>query len=314
LSPDCSKPTAGLRRNLLAYITTSFAVATCSPLCSARTSGARIRSVYIARGSGPILQVTGNNRHGNHPPTASSARTAAVFSDEIWVGNLLPLARTRKTSGDLFGAGPAVKEFRSGFASRRAICVRIRQPFSRVAFDKAMHGPFSRTSGGPGIAFSLLADVTVSREDVLPPPAHSMAIPGGGALHGELKIILGPGLQGGRITRAHAALRETLAARGRRGGLRAMIARSDQDAERWKPGSSHSSPDWYAALHWCTHLPPGLPKPFREPPWAWPFQCRRMHPSLRISNCARHFDALTVAGAIAVDRLKLPEAAWTISA
>src|SRR5581483_8001638 len=95
--------------------------------------GARNPELYNRAGARvPSLQVTGSNDRGIVLNGVKMLGTGAVFSDEIWVGNLLPLAPDQKDQA-VTCAVPTGAE---------GVSIWVRKPYERYAVSE-FDNPFA---------------------------------------------------------------------------------------------------------------------------------------------------------------------------
>jgi 4-hydroxyphenylacetate 3-monooxygenase len=280
--------------------------------------GARNPELYHREGMRvPSLQVTGTTDSAIILNGVKMLGTAAVFSDEIWVGNLLPLAPDQKDQA-VTCAVPAGSE---------GVSIWVRKPFEQYAvseFDNPFTSRFDESDAMvifedvkvPWNRVFLLDDVAVSREMYFRTPSHIMGNHQAVVrFHEKLKIILGLAYKAAEINSVLQvpAVRETLAKLAvSEAALRAMIAGQIEDAETLETGFVHvNRRELYAALHWCTNSYHQVAETVRELLGAGPFQMPADASFLTDPKLRATFERYwTVAGASAVDRLKFMKLAW----
>ncbi len=280
--------------------------------------GARNPELYNRPGSRvPSLQITGTNDRGIILDGVKMLGTAAVFSDEIWVGNLLPLAPDQKDQAVTCSV-PTGQE---------GITIWVRKPYEQHAvseFDNPFTARFDESDAMvvfenvevPWNRVFLVDDVVVSREMYFRTPSHVMGNHQSVVrFHEKLKLILGLAYKAAEINSVLQvpAVRETLAKlAAQEAALGGMIAGQIEDAETIPEGFMHvNRRALYAALHWCTNNYHQLAEVVRELLGAGPFQMPAdasflADPALR--STFEHY--WTVAGASAVDRMRFMKLAW----
>ena len=280
--------------------------------------GARNPELYHRAGSrGPGLQVTGASDAGIVINGMKMLGTAAVFSDEIWIGNLLPLAPEQKDQA-VTCTVPTGSE---------GVSIWVRKPFEQHAVSE-FDNPFSSRldESDAMILFEnvkvpwervfLLDDVVLSREMYFRTPAHVMGNHQSVVRFSEkLKFMLGIAHKAAEMNGVLQvpAVRETLAKlAAAEAGLRGMIAGQIEDAETGPAGYMHvNRRALYAALHWCTNNYYQVAETVRELLGAGPFQMPADASFLGDAELRetfeRHWGGI---GANALDRLKLMKLAW----
>jgi 4-hydroxyphenylacetate 3-monooxygenase len=265
----------------------------------------------------PSLQVTATTDSAIILNGVKMLGTGAVFSDEIWVGNLLPLAPDQKDQA-VTCAVPTGSE---------GVSIWVRKPFEQYAvseFDNPFTSRFDESDAMvifedvkvPWNRVFLLDDVTVSREMYFRTPSHIMGNHQAVVrFHEKLKIILGLAYKAAEINSVLQvpAVRETLARLAvSEAALRGMIAGQIEDAETLETGFVHvNRRELYAALHWCTNSYHQVAETVRELLGAGPFQMPADASFLTDPKLRATFERYwTVAGASAVDRLKFMKLAW----
>jgi 4-hydroxyphenylacetate 3-monooxygenase len=280
--------------------------------------GARNPELYNREGMRvPSLQITGSSDSGIILNGVKMLGTAAVFADEIWVGNLLPLAPDQKDQA-VTCAVPAGCE---------GVSIWVRKPFEQYAvsaFDNPFTSRFDESDAMvifedvklPWNRVFLVDDVVLSREMYFRTPSHVMGNHQSVVrFHEKLKIVLGLAYKAAEINSVLQvpAVRETLAKLAvSEAALRAMIAGQIEDAETSDNGFLHvNRRQMYAALHWCTNNYYQVAETVRELLGAGPFQMPADASFLADPKLRETFERYwTVAGATAVDRLKFMKLAW----
>jgi 4-hydroxyphenylacetate 3-monooxygenase len=207
----------------------------------------------------PSLMVTGSTDSGIILNGVKMLGTAAVFSDEVWVGNLLPLAPDQKEQA-VTCAVPLGSD---------GVSIWVRKPFERYAVSE-LDNPFSSRFDEsdamvifedvkvPWERVFLLDDVVLSRKMYFRTPSHVMGNHQAVVrFHEKLKLMLGLAYKAAEVNSVLQvpAVRETLARLAvSEAGLRGMIAGQIEDAQTLENGFVHvNRRELYAALHWCTN-------------------------------------------------------------
>lgn len=206
----------------------------------------------------PTLRVVREDDDGVVISGMKMLATGAVFANEIWIGNLIPLAPDQLAEAitcavpvnakglTLWSRKPferdATVEFENPFAHRfdetdsMVVCENVKVPWERVFVHM---------------------DAVLARDIYIKTPAHCYGNHQSNVrFHEKMKLLVG---LASRITQASGAdqipaVRETL---GRLAALEAtlggMIAGQIQDAESWPEGyTTYNRRYMYAALNWCT--------------------------------------------------------------
>lgn len=264
----------------------------------------------------PGLQVTAEKDDGIILNGMKLLGTGAAFSDEIWVGNLLPLPSEQKGQA-VTCAVPTATE---------GITLWVRKSFEKHAvskFDNPFSSCFDESDAVvifdnvkvPWERVFLLDDVVLSREMYFRTPSHVMgnhqAIV---RYHEKLKLILGIAYRATEMNNVLQvpAVRETLSKLAiAEAGLKGMIAGQIEDAETFGDYLSVNKRELYAALHWCTNNYYQITETVRELLGAGPFQMPADVSVLENPALRHTFDEYWTAGeATAVDRLKFMKLAW----
>jgi 4-hydroxyphenylacetate 3-monooxygenase len=280
--------------------------------------GARKPELYEREGMKvPTLRVTDEDDQGVTLNGMKMLGTSAIYANETWVGNLLPLAPNQ------------IKESITCAVPMNAAGVTIwsRKPFERYAvseFDNPLAWRFDETD-----SMVIFEDVKVPWEKVfvhnnaemsrgiyVQSPSHSMGNHQSNIRFLEkLKFIVGlahkivdangvghiPAVQGvlGQLA-AHQA------------GLEAMIQGQVQNAEELVPGYVNINRRYmYAALHWCTTNYADICDIVRELMGGGPFQMPADISVMGDEKMRQTFeDYWSVPGQSALDRMKLLKLAW----
>jgi 4-hydroxyphenylacetate 3-monooxygenase len=206
----------------------------------------------------PTLRVVREEDDGVVISGMKMLATGAVFSNEIWVGNLIPLAPSQLAES-ITCAVPV---------NAKGLTLWSRKPFERdaqVEFDSPLAHRFDETDSMvmcdevkvPWEKVFVHNDAVLAREIYIKTPAHCYGNHQSNVrFHAKMELLVG---LASRITQASGAdqipaVRETL---GRLSALEAtlggMIAGQIQDAEDWPAGyRTYNRRYMYAALNWCT--------------------------------------------------------------
>jgi 4-hydroxyphenylacetate 3-monooxygenase len=279
--------------------------------------GARNPELYGRKTTiSPGLQVTAEKDDGIVLNGMKLLGTGAVFSDEIWVGNLLPLPADQKGQA-VTCAVPTGTE---------GIKLWVRKPYEKYAvteFDNPFSSHFDESDAVvifdnvkvPWERVFLLDDVQLSREMYFKTPSHVMgnhqAIV---RYHEKLKLILGFAYRAAEMNNVLQipAVRETLSKLAiAEAGLSGWISGQIEDAETTGPYVHVNRRGLYAALNWCTNNYYQITETVREMLGAGPFQMPADVSALSDPELRETFEHYWVAGeATAIDRLKLMRLAW----
>jgi 4-hydroxyphenylacetate 3-monooxygenase len=307
----------GFGKNLTAYYDKMrredlFACYVVVPPQGARNPEMYGRKATIAQG----LQVTAEEDDGIVLNGMKMLGTGAPFSDEIWVGNLLPMPPEQK--------GQAVTcAVPTGTAG---VSLWVRQSYeksARGAFDSPFASRFDESDAVaifenvkvPWERVFLLDDTVLSREIYFRTPSHVMgnhqAIV---RYHEKLKLILGFAYRAAEMNNVLQvpAVRETLSRLAvAEAGLKGWIAGQIEDAESSGPYLHVNRRELYAALNWCTNNYAPITETVRELLGAGPFMVPADVSALADPTLREQFERYWQAGeATAIDRLKLMKLAW----
>jgi len=206
----------------------------------------------------PTLRVIREDDDGVVISGMKMLATGAVFSNEIWIGNLIPLAPTQLAES-ITCAVPV---------NAKGLTLWSRKPFERdaqVEFENPLAHRFDETDSMvmceevkvPWEKVFVHNDAVLARDIYIKTPAHCYGNHQSNVrFHAKMQLIVGVA---SRIAQASGAdqipaVRETL---GRLCALEAtlggMIAGQIQDAEDWPIGyKTFNRRYMYAALNWCT--------------------------------------------------------------
>ena len=270
------------------------------------------RKTTIAHG----LQVTAENDDGIVLNGMKLLGTGAAFSDEIWIGNMLPLPPDQKGQA-VTCAVPTGTE---------GVTLWVRKSFEKYAvteFDNPFSSRFDESDAVaifnnvkvPWERVFLLNDVQLSREMYFRTPSHVMgnhqAIV---RYHEKLKLILGFAYKAAEMANVLQipAVRETLSKLAiAEAGLKGWIAGQIEDAESLGPYLHVNKRELYSALNWCTNNYYLITETVREMLGAGPFQMPADVSALTDPALRETFELYWASGdASAIDRLKLMKLAW----
>lgn len=279
--------------------------------------GARSPEMYGRQATiAPGLQVTAEKDDGIILNGMKLLGTGAAFSDEIWVGNLLPLPADQKGQA----VTCAVPTDTAG------IKLWVRKSFEKHAvtpFDNPFSCQFDESDAVvifdnvkvPWERVFLLDDTQLSREMYFKTPSHVMGNHQAVVrYHEKLKLILGFAYRAAEMNNVlHIpAVRETLSKLAvAEAGLKCWIAGQIEDAEHFGSYVHVNRRGLYAALNWCTNSYYQITETVREMLGAGPFQMPADVSALTDPQLRETFERYWVAGeATAIDRLKLMRLAW----
>ena len=206
----------------------------------------------------PTLRVVREDDDGVVISGMKMLATGAVFSNEIWVGNLIPLAPTQLAES-ITCAVPV---------NAKGLTLWSRKPFERdaqVEFENPLAHRFDETDSMvmcedvkvPWEKVFVHNDAVLAREIYIKTPAHCYGNHQSNVrFHAKMMLLVGVASRVAQASGADQipAVRETL---GRLSALEAtlggMIAGQIQDAEDWPAGfKTYNRRYMYAALNWCT--------------------------------------------------------------
>lgn len=279
--------------------------------------GARNPETYGRKtANAPGLQVTAEKDDGVILNGMKLLGTGAVFADEIWVGNLLPLPADQNGQAVTCSVPTATEGVtlwtRKSF-EKHAVS-QIDNPFSS-RFDESDSVVVFDNVKVPWERVFLLDDVAMSRDMYFRTPSHVMgnhqAIV---RYHEKLKLILGFAYRAAEMNNVLQvpAVRETLSKLAiAEAGLKGWIAGQIEDADTYGSYLHVNRRQLYAALNWCTNNYYKITETVREMLGAGPFQMPADASALSDPALRSVFDHYWTAGdATAVDRYKLMKLAW----
>jgi len=280
--------------------------------------GARDPALYNREGrKAQTLQVVAEKDNGLVINGVKMLGTGAVFSDETWVGNLLPLSPDQKEQA-VTCAVPL---------NAPGVSIWVRKPFEKYAvsaFDNPFSSRFDESDAMvvfenvtvPWERVFLQDDVVTSREMYFRTPSHVLgnhqAIV---RFHEKFKVMIGIAYRAAEINNVVQvpAVRDTLAKlAASEAGLQAMIAGQIESAERTTTGFMYPNRrQLYAALHWCTNNYHQLAETVRELLGAGPLQMPADASVLGDPKLRETFDTYwSTTGSSAIERFKFFRLAW----
>jgi 4-hydroxyphenylacetate 3-monooxygenase len=270
------------------------------------------RKTTIAHG----LQVTAEKDDGIILNGMKLLGTGAAFSDEIWIGNLLPLPPDQKGQAVTCAVPTATN----------GVALWVRKPFEKYAvtpFDSPFSSRFDESDAValfdnvkvPWERVFLLDDVQRSREMYFRTPSHVMGNHQSIVrYHEKLKIIVGFAYKAAEMNNVLQvpAVREMLSKLAvAEAGLKGWISGQIEDAETFGRYIHVNRRELYAALNWCTNSYYQITETVREMLGAGPFQMPADVSALSDPIMRQTFERYWAAGeASAIDRLKLMKLCW----
>jgi 4-hydroxyphenylacetate 3-monooxygenase len=267
----------------------------------------------------PTLRVVREDDDGIVVSGMKMLATGAVFADEIWIGNLIPLAPTQLAES-ITCAVPC---------NAKGLTLWSRKPFERAAeseFESPLTYRFDETDSMvmcdnvkvPWERVFVHNDAILARDIYIKTPAHCYGNHQSNVrFHSKMQLMVG---LASKVTQASGAdqipaVRETL---GRLAALEAMlgscIAGQTQDAEDWPIGyKTFNRRYMYAGLNFCTEGHSALIDCLRELCGGGVFQMPAditvMHDEALRADFERYWQTPQMG---AVDRMKLFKLAWDL--
>ncbi len=280
--------------------------------------GARDPEMYNRKGKiVPTLQVTAERDDGIIINGMKMLGTAAVFSDDTWVGNLLPLSQDQKAQAVTCAvplSTPGVSIWARKSFEKHAVS-RFDNPFTS-RFDESDAIVLFKEVKVPWERVFLLDDAILSREMYFKTPAHILGNHQSVVrFYAKLKIITGIAYRAAEINGVLQvpAVRDTLAKlAAAEAGLQAMIAGQIESSEVTKAGWFYPNRrQVYAALHWSSTNYYQIAETVRDLLGAGPFQMPADVSVLEDSALRDTFETYwAVTGTSAVERFKFVRLAW----
>jgi 4-hydroxyphenylacetate 3-monooxygenase len=267
----------------------------------------------------PTLRVVKEDDAGVTISGMKMLATGAVFADEIWIGNLIPLAPSQAAEA-ITCAVPV---------NAPGLALWSRKPFEREAkteFDSPLAFRFDETDSMvmcenvkvPWERVFVHNDAVLARDIYIKTPGHCYGNHQSNVrFHAKMQLIVG---LASRIAQASGAneipaVREAL---GRFAALEAalggMIAGQLQDAEDWPAGwKTYNRRYMYAALNWCTESHSQIIDALRELCGGGVFQMPADASVMDDPALRAQFEAYWQTPQLgAVERVKLYRLAWDL--
>jgi 4-hydroxyphenylacetate 3-monooxygenase len=267
----------------------------------------------------PTLRVVREDDQGVVVSGMKMLATGAVFANEIWIGNLIPLAPNQLPES-ITCAIPV---------NAPGLTLWSRKPFERHApneFDNPLAWRFDETDSMvmcenvrvPWERVFVHMDAVLARDIYIKTPGHCYGNHQSNVrFHSKMRLIVG---LASRIAHASGAnevpaVREVL---GRFAALEAtlggMIAGQIQDAEEWPPGGmTYNRRYMYAALNWCTESHSQIIDALRELCGGGIFQMPADATVMHDPKLRDQFETYWQTPQLgAVERMKLYKLAWDL--
>ncbi|MDE0384999.1 MAG: hypothetical protein OXI22_14015 [Defluviicoccus sp.] len=282
--------------------------------------GARSPEMYEREGmTVPTLRVTGEDDAGVTLNGMKMLGTSAIFANETWVGNLLPLGPDQVKESITCGVP----------LNAEGVSIWSRKPFEQHAvseFDNPLAWRFDETD-----SMVIFKDVKVpwervvvhdnaemSREIYVRSPSHVMGNHQSNIRFLEkMKLILAVARRVtdmnnvGHIPAVQTTLGDLAA---KLSGLEAMILGQIENCEEFAPGYVNANRRYmYAALHFCTNAYGQICDTVRELLGGGPFQMPADISVVRDPEMRETFETYwSVPGQSAVERMKILKLAWDL--
>jgi len=267
----------------------------------------------------PTLRVVREDDDGVVISGMKMLATGAVFANEIWIGNLIPLAPNQLPES-ITCAIPV---------NARGVTLWSRKPFERHApheFDNPLAWRFDESDSMvmceevkvPWERVFVHMDAVLARDIYIKTPGHCYGNHQSNVrFHSKMQLIVG---LASRIAHASGAnevpaVREVL---GRFAALEAtlggMIAGQIQDAEAWPPGGMTFNRRYmYAALNWCTESHSQIIDALRELCGGGIFQMPADITVMHDAKLRKQFETYWQTPQLpALERMKLYKLAWDL--
>ncbi len=267
----------------------------------------------------PTLRVVREDDDGVVISGMKMLATGAIYANEIWVGNLIPLAPTQLAES-ITCAVPC---------NAPGLTLWSRKPFERdaqIEFENPLAHRFDETDAMlmchdvkiPWERVFVHNDAVLSRDIYIKTPAHCYGNHQSNVrFHAKMELLVG---LASRVTQASGAdqvpaVRETLGnLAALEAGLGAMIAGQIQDAEEWPAGHRTFNRRYmYAALNFCTQNHSAIIDCLRELCGGGVFQMPADISVMHDPQLRREFEQFWQTPQLgAVDRMKLFKLAWDL--
>jgi 4-hydroxyphenylacetate 3-monooxygenase len=267
----------------------------------------------------PTLRVVREDDDGVVISGMKMLATGAVFANEIWIGNLIPLAPNQLPES-ITCAIPV---------SAKGVTLWSRKPFERHAaseFDNPLAFRFDETDSMvmcdqvkvPWERVFVHMDAVLARDIYIKTPGHCYGNHQSNVrFHAKMQLIVGLASRIAQASGAHEvpAVREVL---GRFAALEAalggMIAGQIQDAEDWPEGyKTFNRRYMYAALNWCTESHSAIIDALRELCGGGIFQMPADATVMHDARLRQLFETYWQTPQLpALERMKLYKLAWDL--
>ncbi|MGQ0652647.1 MAG: 4-hydroxyphenylacetate 3-hydroxylase N-terminal domain-containing protein, partial [Betaproteobacteria bacterium] len=267
----------------------------------------------------PTLRVVREDDGGVVISGMKMLATGAVFANEIWIGNLIPLA-PNQLAESITCAVPV---------NARGLTLWSRKPFERhapVEFENPLAHRFDETDSMvmcdevkvPWERVFVHNDAILAREIYIKTPVHCYGNHQSNVrFHAKMQLIVGLASKVAQSSGANEvpAVREVL---GRFAALEAalggMIAGQIQDAEDWPQGyKTFNRRYMYAALNWCTESHSSIIDALRELCGGGVFQMPADITVMHEPRLREMFETYWQTPQLgAVERMKLYKLAWDL--
>ena len=267
----------------------------------------------------PTLRVVREDDDGVVISGMKMLATGAIFSNDIWIGNLIPLAPSQLAES-ITCAVPV---------NAKGLALWSRKPFerdARVEFENPLAHRFDETDSlvmcdevkVPWEKVFVHNDAILAREIYIKTPAHCYGNHQSNVrFHAKMQLVVGVASRVAQASGADQipAVRETL---GRLAALEAtlggMIAGQIQDAEDWPAGyKTFNRRYMYAALNWCTEGHSAIIDTLRELCGGGVFQMPADISVMSVPSMREEFETYWQTPQLgAVDRMKLFKLAWDL--
>ena len=267
----------------------------------------------------PTLRVVREDDDGVVISGMKMLATGAVFANEIWIGNLIPLAPNQLPESITCAIAVGAP----------GVTLWSRKPFERHApheFDNPLTWRFDETDSMvmcdnvkvPWERVFVHMDAVLARDIYIKTPGHCYGNHQSNVrFHSKMKLIVGLASKIAQASGANEvpAVREVL---GRFAALEAtlggMIAGQIQDAEAWPPGGMTFNRRYmYAALNWCTESHSQIIDALRELCGGGIFQMPADVTVMHDPGLREQFEAYWQTPQLgALERMKLYKLAWDL--
>jgi len=310
----------GFEKNLLAYYEHMRRADVYGVYAVIPPQAARNPEFYVKQNIPvPTLRVVREDDDGVVISGMKMLATGAVFANEIWIGNLIPLAPNQLPES-ITCAIPV---------NAPGVTLWSRKPFERHApceFENPLAWRFDETDSMvmcdnvkvPWERVFVHMDAVLAREIYIKTPGHCYGNHQSNVrFHAKMELIVGLASKIAQASGAHEvpAVRETL---GRFAALEAalggMIAGQIQDAEDWPAGyKTYNRRYMYAALNWCTESHSQIIDALRELCGGGIFQMPADVTVMHEPKLREMFEAYWQTPQLAaLERMKLYKLAWDL--